>query len=73
VELVNRLEHTGAVARKPGEEDRREVLIELTAAGRSALRKLAEAHREELGRSGPQLAQALQSVLRHSRKAAAHE
>ncbi|MDQ1471260.1 MAG: hypothetical protein QOJ99_2740 [Bryobacterales bacterium] len=73
VELVNRLEHTGAITRKPGEEDRREVLIELTPAGRATLRKLAEAHREELGRSGPRLAQALQSVLRHSKRAIASE
>jgi DNA-binding MarR family transcriptional regulator len=70
VELVNRLEQTGAIARRPGEEDRREVWIELTAAGRATLRNLAVAHREELERSGPELAKALQSVLRHSRKAA---
>src|SRR4051812_43238866 len=38
VELVNRLEQRGAVVRVPGEEDRREVLIHLTAAGRATLR-----------------------------------
>lgn len=68
VELLNRLEQNGAVTRKPGEEDRREVWIRLTAAGRATLRKLAVAHREELERSGPELARALNSVLRHSRK-----
>ncbi|MES1262293.1 MAG: MarR family transcriptional regulator [Acidobacteriota bacterium] len=71
VELVNRLEQHGAVARKHGEEDRREVWILLTPAGRATLRRLAVAHREELERSGPELARALNSVLRHSKKASA--
>jgi DNA-binding MarR family transcriptional regulator len=71
VELVNRLEMTGAIARSPGVEDKREVWIRLTALGRSILRQLALAHRTELERSGPELARALHSVLRHSRKAVA--
>jgi DNA-binding MarR family transcriptional regulator len=71
VELVNRLEMTGAIARSPGVEDKREVWIRLTALGRSILRQLALAHRTELERSGPELARALNSVLRHSRKAVA--
>jgi DNA-binding MarR family transcriptional regulator len=73
VELVNRLEKTGAIVRKAGEEDRREVLVHLTPHGCSTLRKLAVAHGDELERSGPGLARALQSVLRHNRKAAANE
>lgn len=68
VELVNRLEVTGAIARSPGPEDKREVWIRLTPAGRGLLRRLALAHREELERSGPELARALQSVLRHRRR-----
>ncbi len=68
VELVNRLEATGAIARKPGTEDKREVLIRLTAAGRNLLHKLALAHRAEFEVSGPELAHALQSVLRHGRR-----
>jgi len=68
VELVNRLENTGAIARSPGAEDRREVWVRLTPAGRALLRKLALAHRTELERSGPELAQALNAVLRHNRK-----
>jgi DNA-binding MarR family transcriptional regulator len=71
VELVNRLEMTGAIARSPSVEDKREVWIRLTALGRSILRQLALAHRTELERSGPELARALNSVLRHSRKAVA--
>jgi DNA-binding MarR family transcriptional regulator len=68
VELVNRLEQTGAVARHTGLQDKREVWIRLTPAGRAILRKLALAHRTELERSGPELAQALNAVLRHSRR-----
>jgi DNA-binding MarR family transcriptional regulator len=68
---VNRLEITGAIARTPGTEDKREVWVRLTPAGRAILRRLALAHRIEMERSGPELARALNSVLRHSRKAAA--
>ena len=64
VELVNRLEHTGAIARHPGAEDKREVWIRLTPAGRATLRKLALAHRTELERSGPELVSTLNSILR---------
>ena len=71
VELVNRLEITGAIARTPGVEDKREVRILLTPVGRWILSRLALAHRTELESSGPELARALNSVLRHSRKTAA--
>jgi DNA-binding MarR family transcriptional regulator len=68
VELVNRMEHAGLIERHSGEQDRREVWIRLTAKGRGVLRRLAVAHRIELESSGPRLAQALNTVLRHSRK-----
>jgi len=72
VELVDRLEKTGAIARRAGTGDRREVWVVLTPSGRTTLRKLALAHRIELERSGPELAKALNSTLRHAiRKAAA--
>lgn len=71
VELINRLENVGAIARRPGADDKREVLVRLTPFGRLMLRKLALAHRTELERSGPELARALNSVLRHSRRTAA--
>jgi DNA-binding MarR family transcriptional regulator len=70
VELVNRLEAVGAIARTPSIEDKREVWVRLTPAGRGVLRRLALAHRTELERSGPELARALNTVLRHSRKTA---
>ncbi len=71
LELVNRLEHTGVITRAAGPEDRREVWVRLTAAGKAQLRKLALAHRNELEGSGPELARALSAVLRHNRKAQA--
>ena len=64
-ELINRLEKAGAVERSAGPEDKREVWISLTAAGRRTLHRLAVAHREELEKSGPELARALSAVLRH--------
>ena len=66
VELVTRLEKTGAIARHPGTTDKREVRIVLTPVGRALLRKLALAHRIELERSGPELLKALSATLRHA-------
>jgi DNA-binding MarR family transcriptional regulator len=71
VELVNRLEQRGAIARHSGPEDKREVWLRLTPAGRTSLRKLVLDHRNELEKSGPELARALQSVLRRARRTAA--
>lgn len=71
VELVKRLEQTGLITRAHGEEDRRQVLVQLTASGEAALRKLALAHRAELETSGPELSRALQKVLRRAKKEAA--
>jgi DNA-binding MarR family transcriptional regulator len=68
VELVNRLEHTGAISRHVADHDKREVWVHLTPAGRAILRKLALAHRTELEKSGPELASALNSVLRTSKE-----
>jgi DNA-binding MarR family transcriptional regulator len=66
VELVNRLEKTGAIARGAGPDDAREVWIRLTASGRALLRRLTLAHRTELERSGPELARSLRRTLRHT-------
>src|SRR5262249_52466959 len=68
VELVDRLEHAGAVERIHGGRDKREVRLRLTPSGRRTLLKLAVAHRAELERSGPELAKALRAILRHNRK-----
>ncbi|HSA70167.1 MAG TPA: MarR family transcriptional regulator [Burkholderiales bacterium] len=55
VGLVDRLSDQGLVAREPSPEDGRKVHLRLTAKGDRILEKLAEVHREELRRIGPQL------------------
>src|SRR5687767_11524067 len=55
VGLVDRLTAQGLLAREPSAEDGRKVYLRLTAKGDRVLEKLAEVHREELRRIGPQL------------------
>ena len=66
VELINRLVERGAVMRRHSQEDRREVLVELTAHGDELLRKLSVLHWEELQNFGPALSEALQAVVRNT-------
>jgi DNA-binding MarR family transcriptional regulator len=67
VELVNRLESGGFVLRQRGAEDRREVLLHLTAHGEKVLQQLSLEHREELRSQGPALLESLQHLLAESR------
>ena len=67
VELVNRLESAGFVRRQRGEEDRREVLLFLTAHGENVLQQLSLGHREELRSQGPALLESLQHLLNETR------
>jgi DNA-binding MarR family transcriptional regulator len=48
VALVTRCEKAGLVARRENPEDRRVVMVELTAKGNRALDRLARLHRNEL-------------------------
>ena len=59
VGLVDRLVRQGLVAREPSEDDRRQVHVSPTRRGRDLLEKLAEVHREELRRVGPQISELL--------------
>ncbi|HEX4749228.1 MAG TPA: MarR family transcriptional regulator [Bryobacteraceae bacterium] len=63
VELINRLAERGAVVRRHSEEDRREVLIELTPDGERILRDLSALHWEELQVAGPALLEAIRDIL----------
>lgn len=63
VELVNRLVERGAARRRHGEQDRREVLVELTPYGEELLEKLSVLHWEELQSSGPALSNALHAIV----------
>jgi DNA-binding MarR family transcriptional regulator len=64
VELVNRLEEHGAIARRSSGDDKREVLIRLTASGERLLRALSLEHQAELTKTGPALKKALDALLR---------
>lgn len=62
VGLVDRLHKQGLVAREPSRLDRRKVNLRLTAKGDRLLEQLAEVHREEHRRIGPQLKRLLQQI-----------
>jgi len=64
VELINRLEAGGYVQRERSVEDRREVLLALTAKGEKVLSELALHHHEQLKGAAPQLVAALRRVMR---------
>lgn len=68
VELADRLSAKSLVRRKRDSEDRRQVLLELTAKGEKTLRELALHHREELRSNGPELVSALKNVLSGMKK-----
>jgi DNA-binding MarR family transcriptional regulator len=63
VELINRLVERGAVTRRHSEQDRREVLVELTPHGEHLLRQLSVLHWQELQTSGPALSGALHAIV----------
>lgn len=62
VGLVDRLNDQGLVSREPSPEDGRKVYLRLTGKGDRVLERLAEIHREELRRIGPQLEALLQQI-----------
>jgi DNA-binding MarR family transcriptional regulator len=64
VGLVDRLVKEGLARREASGADRRKVELKLTARGRAILAKLAEMHRRELGRIGPELKRLIADVLR---------
>jgi len=66
VELIDRLAEHGALVRQHSEQDRREVLVELTPYGEQLLRRLSLLHWQELGTFGPALSDALQAIVHHT-------
>lgn len=68
VELVDRMVKRGYVRRVRGTDDRREVLIALTARGRNVLAKLAEQRLAELRNTGPALVRALNLLVERTRR-----
>ena len=63
VALVDKLEQRGLVLRERSAEDKREVLVRLTAEGAKLLRELSRQHRSRLQSAGPVLLDALGSIL----------
>lgn len=64
VGLVDRLNREGLAVRQPSPEDKRKVYLRLTAKGDRVLAGLAEVHREELRRIGPELRKRLLEIVR---------
>ena len=65
VELIDRLVERGAVVRRHSDQDRREVIVELTPHGEQLLRQLSVLHWQELQISGPALSNALRAIVHH--------
>lgn len=63
VELANRLAKSGYVQRQRDGDDRREVLLKLTAKGERILGELSLDHHAELLSAGPALMAAVRGVL----------
>ncbi len=63
VELVDRLATRGFVSRKRGSEDRRQVIVQLTAKGEKLLRDLSMHHRDELREEGTELVASLRRLM----------
>ncbi len=72
VELINRLEAGGYVRRGRAKDDRREVLLALTAKGERVLAELALHHHEQLQSSAPSLVAALRGLMRHGKARTHH-
>jgi DNA-binding MarR family transcriptional regulator len=64
VELADRLVAAGYARRTRSSEDRRAVLLSLTAKGERVLRDLSLHHKDELRRQGPALIKALKLAMR---------
>jgi DNA-binding MarR family transcriptional regulator len=69
VELVNRLSSGGLVRRSRAGEDRRQVLLGLTAKGEKVLRELSMGHKAELRNQGPALVAALERAMQPTKGA----
>lgn len=62
VGLVNRMEAEGLVDKSEAPDDRRQMLVRLTARGRRVLETLAPAHKAELARIGPVMRKILRQL-----------
>lgn len=63
VEMADRLARGGYIRRVPAKQDRREVLLSLTAKGERVLSQLSMHHHAELQKNGPALIAALRRIV----------
>jgi DNA-binding MarR family transcriptional regulator len=63
VALVDKLEQRKLVQRERSSEDKRQVLVSLTKDGTKLLRQLSRLHRRRLQSVGPEMVEALSSIL----------
>ncbi len=73
VEMIDRLERARLVLRVRDQQDRRRVLVQLTAKGEALLSALSLSHREELQAAAPALVHVLKSLVSNNRRAVAAE
>ena len=66
VELVDRSEREGLLARFADADDKRRAILRITRKGRHLLAKLSGDHARELNEMGPRLIEALDRVRHHS-------
>jgi len=63
VELIDRLEKQRLVTRRHGDEDRREVFVQLTRQGEARLDRITASIWSELGTAGAALSESLVQLL----------
>ena len=73
VELVDRSEREGLLARTVDAADKRRAILRLTRKGKLLLGRLAGDHARELNELGPRLAKTLKNISRYSHKSAQME
>lgn len=66
VELVDRSEREGLIARQEDTEDRRRTILRITHKGQEVLAQLADQHARELTELAPRLIQTLEQVRQHA-------
>jgi DNA-binding MarR family transcriptional regulator len=71
VELVDRSEREGLLARSLDSSDRRRAILRVTRKGRQVLGRLSSEHARELNELGPRLAKSLRLIGRHAESASA--
>ena len=70
VELVDRSEHEGLIARTADPGDKRRAILRVTRKGERILGRLTGDHAQELNELAPRLAQALERITIHARTVA---